>query len=36
MKRSLKFLSLLVMTGMVMASCEGPMGPAGDQGDKGD
>jgi len=36
MKRSLKFLSLLVMTGMVMASCEGPMGPAGEKGDKGD
>ncbi|TFH48808.1 MAG: hypothetical protein E4G92_02940 [Bacteroidia bacterium] len=36
MKRSLKFISLLVMTGMVMASCEGPMGPIGAQGEKGD
>jgi len=35
MKGSLKLFSLLVMTGMVMISCEGPMGPVGPQGAQG-
>ena len=35
MKGSLKLFSLLVMTGMVMISCEGPMGPIGPQGAQG-
>ncbi len=35
MKGSLKLFSLLVMTGMVMISCEGPMGPTGPQGAQG-
>jgi len=35
MKGSLKLFSLLVITGMVMISCEGPMGPTGPQGAQG-
>lgn len=36
MKKSLKIISMFVVAGMVMASCEGPMGPAGEDGAKGD
>ena len=35
MKRSLNILSLLIVTGIVMVSCEGPMGPTGPQGPQG-
>ncbi len=39
MKRLLKIATFLVSAGLIMASCEGPMGPQGEdgpQGDKGD
>lgn len=36
MKRSLKFTTLLITAGFILASCEGPMGPQGADGTKGD
>ncbi len=36
MKRSLKFTTLLIAAGLILASCEGPMGPQGEDGAKGD
>ena len=36
MKKSLRFISMIAVAGLVMASCEGPMGPAGEDGAKGD
>lgn len=36
MKKSLRFISMIAVAGMVMVSCEGPMGPAGADGAKGD
>lgn len=36
MKRSLRLITLLVLSGLLLASCEGPMGPVGEQGTQGD
>lgn len=36
MKRTLKIAAFLVSAGLIMASCEGPMGPQGEDGPQGD